>query len=64
MKPYHDTPICECGGPMVGRAVANWNHRAEREHRIVCCACGEGRVGTDAEVAQAEKADAAWKAES
>lgn len=45
-----------CGGPMVTTAEAHWNHRAEPEHRLVCCACGEGRVGTDEEVAQAEAA--------
>lgn len=64
LVPWHDTPMCPCGGPMVGRRVARWNHRAELAHRLVCCACGEGRIGTDEEVAQAERADAAWEARS
>ena len=40
-----------------------FNHRANTGDRIVCCACGTGRVGTDAEVEQARKADAAWETE-
>lgn len=57
-----DCPRCECGGPMVGIALADWNHRAKPDDRLVCPACGAGRVGTDAEVAQATEADAEWGA--
>ena len=75
MKSWHDTPRCEairrlrlgvqgvCEGPMVLVATAIFNHCANPGDRIVCCACGTGRPGTDAEVAQARKADAAWEAE-
>ena len=62
MLPHHDTPMCLCGGPMVLVGNAHFNHRANKGDRIVCCACGKGRRGTDAEVEQATKADAAWTA--
>jgi hypothetical protein len=64
MKPYHDTPTCHCGGPMVLVENATWNHRADDGERIVCCACGDGRAGTDAEFEQARRADEAWKTET
>ena len=68
IHPWHDTPTCGvngCAGPMV--CISNnddgmWNHRAKPGDRTVCCACGEGRVGTDAEYEQAAHADAAWYA--
>jgi hypothetical protein len=63
MRPWEDTPLCPCGGPLVTTQVAHWNHRAGVAARLVCCACGEGRVGSDAEVERASKADAAWEAE-
>lgn len=50
-------------GPLIPKRAADWNHRASEEHRLVCCSCGEGQVGTDAEVAQAEAAQQAWEAE-
>lgn len=73
IKPWHDTPSCErprttdpsraCGGPLIPRRAADWNHRANHEDRLVCCSCGEGQVGTDAEVEQAERAQQAWEEE-
>lgn len=62
LKPWEDCPQCPCGGPMVTRAKADsgWNHRAHEGDRLVCCACGDGKIGTDAEVEQATRADAAW----
>lgn len=63
--PWHDCPKCQCGGPLVTVADTDgWNHRAKPEDRLVCLGCGEGVVGTDAEVAQATAADAAWDAEN
>lgn len=78
LKPWHDTPVCgrvtttpivggmavkPCGGPLLPRRAADWNHRASPEDGLVCCSCGEGVVGTDAEVEQAERAQQAWEAE-
>jgi hypothetical protein len=76
LKPWHDTPLCPrdvakpgtgghgpCRGPLIPRRAADWNHCAEPEHRLVCCSCGEGQVGTDAEVEQAERAQQAWEEE-
>lgn len=61
-----DVPWHECSrglrGPMVGIASAHWNHRANPGDRLVCCACGDGIVGTDEQVAQAAAADAAHEA--
>jgi hypothetical protein len=74
LKPWEDTPMCQrvtarmstgtalpCRGPLIPTRAADWNHRAMADHRLVCCACGEGRVGTDSEVEQAEKAQRAWE---
>lgn len=77
LKPWEDVPICpvmypyrppargmsRCNGPLVPKRAADWNHRAMEDHRLVCCACGEGQVGTDAEVEQAERAQRAWEEE-
>jgi hypothetical protein len=52
LLPCHDTPTCTCGGPMVGIGNAHWNHRADDGDRIVCCACGDGRPGTEAEASR------------
>lgn len=65
LPPWHESLLCDvrgCRGPMVTVAIAQWNHRAKTGDRIVCCACGNGRVGTDEEVEQARAADAAWEA--
>lgn len=62
-QPWLDCPSCPaCGGPCVTMATAHWNHRANPGDRLVCPACGAGCVGTDAEVAQAERAGLAWTA--
>ena len=63
-KPWHDTPRCRpCGGPLV---TPEWAGRRDRVsdpgHRLICCACGISCLGTDAEVEQAKKADAAYDA--
>lgn len=52
-----------CNGHLIPKRAADWNHRAMADHQLVCCACGEGQVGTDAEVEQAERAQRAWEAE-
>ena len=73
-KPWHDTPLCprptsgkhaggSCMGPLIPKRAADWNHRAAPDERLVCCSCGNGQVGTDAEVEQAERAQKAWDAE-
>ncbi len=52
-----------CGGPLVGIAWAEtdrWD--GPPEARLLCCACGKGIVGTDAEVEQARLADEAYTA--
>lgn len=80
LKPWEDTPICQrpqegktrsggewvgkCYGPLIPKRAADWNHRADEDHRLVCCACGEGQVGTDSEVEQAERAQRAWEEEN
>ena len=76
LKPWHDTPQCRrlvakpgtgaaggCGGPLIPKVAADWNHRADSEDRLVCCSCGYGSVGTEAEVEQAERAQRAWEEE-
>lgn len=71
LKPWEDTPMCPmlsldgatCRSPLIPKRAADWNHRADDGHRLVCCACGEGQVGTDSEVEQAERAQRAWEAE-
>lgn len=75
--PWHDTPTCDapsttwvdgkavpdgaCGGPMVPVAKMVNGHGGPAGTRIACVACGHGRVGTAAEVAQATRADRAWE---
>ena len=66
LKPWHDTPVCNqntCTGPLIPKRSADWNHRATAVDRLVCCSCGLGCVGSDAEVEQAERAQVAWDAE-
>lgn len=74
VKAWHDTPLCprpmtgkragdSCMGPLIPRRAADWNHRATAEARLVCCSCGEGQLGTDAEVERAERAQKAWERE-
>lgn len=61
---HHDCPTCphcgtRCGFPI---SAADWNHRANAAlHRLACPACGGGWRGTDAEVAQAQRAQTAWE---
>lgn len=64
MNPGTNWPPCpHCGlGPTVPRARADWNHRAKPGDRIVCSACGDGWVGTIAEVTQATAAQLEWDA--
>lgn len=64
LKPWHDTPRCAlCRGPLV---TVEWSGRMDRvrnqDDRLICCACGESCRGSDAEVEQAKRADAAWDA--
>lgn len=63
MKPYLDCPRCpHCGlSVSVPRRAADWNHRAKPQDRIVCTACGNGWVGSEDDVAQAERAHLAWE---
>lgn len=78
VKPWHNTPTCRrsitreilaglhattCKGPLIPKRAADWNHRAMPEHRLVCCSCGNGQVGTDEDVERAERAQNAWEAE-
>jgi hypothetical protein len=60
IEAYADVPLCPCGGPLVGVEIAHWNHRAKLFDRLVCCACGQGRHGTEEEYKKSQKADAAW----
>lgn len=67
-KPASKTPDCppcpECKTP-IGAPIHTHHRGAEypREVRLVCHACGHGWIGTDAEVEQAERAEAAWEAQ-
>lgn len=64
--PWHDTATCDrpdgeyagvaaergvCGGPMVPAGAGE---------RIVCAACGHGRIGTPEDVAKTLRAARAW----
>lgn len=71
--PWHDTPRCTakqedgsaCGLAMVPvRFMVNGygGSQSEANARIACTGCGEARRGTEAEVAQAERAQRAWEA--
>ena len=64
MRPELDCPRCPgCRGPFgVPIETADWNHRASPGDRIACPAGGTGWVGTEEEVAQAKRAQAAWEA--
>lgn len=74
--PWHDTPTCDasdgqyagvsaergvCGGPMVPVGKIVNGHSGPSGARIVCVACGHGRVGTSDEVARAERSSRAWE---
>lgn len=65
IPPYCDVPLCPvsgCNGPLVTRAEHHRRWEYDPAHRLICLNCGEGRVGTDAEVEQAERARVAWEA--
>lgn len=64
-KPWHDCPAGPCGHGNLGVpiAAANDGHRAKPGDNLVCQACGVGWKGTPADVAQAERAQAAWDLE-
>jgi len=58
--PWHDTATCEdpdCLGPMV---PAGAGERCGPDGRIMCAACGHGRIGSPADVAKVERASHAW----
>ena len=55
-------PSCDCSNGVPLRA-AHDRHRGKPGDRIICPACGTGWVGTDAELLQAERAQAAWDLE-
>ena len=64
---YADVPLCpephkgrRCNGPLVTRAEHRYPSAYPESVRLVCLACGEGREGTDKEVARAERARDAW----
>jgi hypothetical protein len=69
--PWHDTPRCEapdrdgpkgvCGLAMVPVSQMSNGYGGPAGSRIACSGCGEGRVGTAAEVRQAERAQRAWE---
>jgi hypothetical protein len=68
VTPWTDCPTCPaCGGP-VGIGIATHGRGADLawaypEARLACPACGHAWVGSDADVAQAAAADAAWEIE-
>jgi hypothetical protein len=63
IKPWHDVPLCSCGGPMVTRAEHPRGDDMPPEHQLACLGCGESRAGTAVQVEQAERARAAWEAQ-
>lgn len=67
-EPWHDTPPCPAcmasdGTP--GVAVTRATHARGEEYApevsLCCCACGHGWAGSNEEVEQATRADAAWE---
>lgn len=62
---YCDVPLCAppCRGPLVTRAEHHRGGEYRPGVRLVCLNCGDGFEGTDAQVAQAERARDAWAAE-
>ena len=64
LPPEYDCPACpRCGSgctvPARTRDAGRWY--GPPEATIVCAACGCGWAGTEAETAQAERAQAAWE---
>lgn len=60
-QPYHRCPKCpKCGGPGVTVPYAPRPECYSAPTNLVCCACGDGWIGTPKEVAQARRADAAY----
>jgi len=57
-KPWHDTPPCpKCPE---GGAVVRFYEGGMRPNHLLCAQCGHDYQGTDAEYAQATKADEAY----
>lgn len=63
--PECDVPIHVCHdgnrGPMVTRAEHCRAAEYPDDVRLVCLACGDGIVGSDDDLAQAERARVAWQ---
>lgn len=67
MTPHTDCPTCPhcgspCGVPVASRLPDDWAPSDSGADNLACAACGRRWRGTDAEVAQAERAQAAWDA--
>jgi hypothetical protein len=52
-------PVPGCGGPLC--TAASHARAGEIATSLICAACGTQHEGTAAEVAQAEKSEAAWE---
>ena len=66
-RPWHDCPPCASCGAFVAVPVREADARfyppKEGVANLFCPACGVGFVGFPGQVAQAERAQAAWDAE-
>ena len=63
-KPWHETPACpveSCRCPSAPIREAHNGHGGPEGSSLFCVGCGDGWVGTAEEVAQAERAQAAWE---
>lgn len=64
-KPWHDCPACPKCNSTVGtpaRLEEPGRWYGPDDATLFCPACGTGWVGSPEDVAQAEKAQAAWEA--
>lgn len=62
VKPWHDCPPCpDCGLNCSVPARVDRHHSGPAESTLKCPACGLGWVGSAEDVAQAERAQAAWE---
>ena len=64
---HQDVPLCPspgCRGPLVLREEHGRGAEYAARVRLVCLNCGDGFIGTDADVAKASKARDAWKAKA